>query len=62
MTSLINDAIFGIFLSVKNVQDSTYSYMAGGMQDESKADEAITASNDIIKRTKDLKQSGTEEN
>ena len=61
MTSLINDAIFGIFLSVKNVQDSTYSYMAGGMQDESKADEAITASNDIIKRTKDLKQSGTEE-
>lgn len=60
MTGLINDAIFGIFLSVKNVQDNTYAYMAGGMQEEEKADAAIDASNDIIQRTKDLKQSGTE--
>jgi len=60
MTGLINDAIFGIFLSVKNVQDNTYAYMAGGMQEEEKADAAIDASNDIIQRTKDLKQSGNE--
>jgi hypothetical protein len=62
MTGLINDAIFGIFLSVKNVQDNTYAYMAGGMQEEERADAAIDASNDIIQRTKDLKQSGQEEN
>ena len=60
MTGLINDAIFGIFLIVKNVQDNTYAYMAGGMQEEEKADAAIDASNDIIQRTKDLKQSGNE--
>jgi len=60
MTGLINDAIFGIFLSVKNVQDNTYAYMAGGMQEEERANAAIEASNDIIKRTKDLKQSGAE--
>ena len=62
MTGLINDAIFGIFLSVKNVQDNTYSYMAGGMQDETMADAAIDASNDIIERTTDLKQAGQEQN
>ena len=61
MTGLINDAIFGIFLSVKNVQDNTYSYMAGGMQDETMADAAIDASNDIIERTTDLKQAGQEQ-
>ncbi|HBQ59726.1 MAG TPA: hypothetical protein DD671_08905 [Balneolaceae bacterium] len=55
MTGLINDAIFGIFLSVKNVQESTYAYMAGGLQDESQADNAIAASNDIIAKTSDLK-------
>ena len=57
MTSLINDAIFGIFLNVKEVQESTYAYMAGGMTDETEADAAIDASNDIISKTKDLKQS-----
>ena len=61
MTGLINDAIFGIFLSVKNVQDNTYAYMAGGMQDETMAQAAIDASNDIIERTTDLKQAGQEE-
>ena len=61
MTGLINDAIFGIFLSVKNVQDNTYAYMAGGMQEEEKANAAIDASNDIIQRTTDLKQAGQEE-
>lgn len=55
MTGLINDAIFGIFLSVKDVQESTYAYMAGGLQDEEQADNAISASNDIIEKTTDLK-------
>ncbi len=61
MTGLINDAIFGIFLSVKAVQDNTYAFMAGGMREEAKADAAIEASNDIIEKTTDLKLSGQEE-
>lgn len=61
MTGLINDAIFGIFLSVKAVQDNTYAFMAGGMQEEDKADAAIEASNDIIEKTTDLKSSGQQE-
>lgn len=60
MTGLINDAIFGIFLSVKNVQENTYAYMAGGMTEEPRADAAIDASNDIIKKTRDLKSSKEE--
>ena len=61
MTGLINEAIFGIFLSVKEVQENTYSFMAGGMQDESKANAAIDASEAIIEKTTDLKQAGEEE-
>ena len=58
MTGLINDAIFGIFLNVKEVQENTYSFMAGGLQDESKANAAIDASENIIEKTTDLKPSG----
>ena len=61
MTSLINEAIFGLFLSVKNVHDNTYSFMAGGLQDTGKADDAIAASNEIIEKTTDLKQVSPEE-
>ena len=61
MTGLINEAIFGLFLSVKNVHDNTYSFMAGGLQDNDKADDAIAASNEIIEKTTDLKQVTPEE-
>ena len=62
MTSLLNEAIFGMFVSIKEVQENSYSFMAGGLQEEEKADEAIRASNDIIQKTRDLKQAGDEEN
>lgn len=62
MTGLLNEAIFGMFVSIKEVQENSYSFMAGGLQEEEKADEAIRASNDIIQKTRDLKQAGEQEN
>lgn len=55
MTSVLNDAIFDIFLSVKSIQDNAYSYVAGGMQEDEKADAAITASSQVISKTVELK-------
>lgn len=57
MTSILNESIFDIFMNVKNVQDNTYAYIAGGMKEDSKADEAITASSAIISKTMELKTS-----
>lgn len=55
MTSVLNEAIFDIFLSVKKIQDSTYSYVAGGLEEDQKANEAITASSNVISKTMELK-------
>tara|TARA_R100001510_G_C7645846_1_gene203168 strand:- start:98 stop:1918 length:1821 start_codon:yes stop_codon:yes gene_type:complete len=55
MTSVLNEAIFDIFLSVKSIQDNAYSYVAGGMQEDQKADAAITASSQVISKTMELK-------
>ena len=55
MTSILNNAIFDIFLSVKSIQENTYSYVAGGMQEDQKADAAITASSQVISKTVELK-------
>ncbi|OUW02984.1 MAG: hypothetical protein CBD16_03690, partial [Betaproteobacteria bacterium TMED156] len=55
MTSVLNNAIFDIFLSVKSIQDNTYGYVAGGMQEDEKANEAITASSNVISKTMELK-------
>ena len=57
MTSVLNSAIFDIFLSVKSIQENTYSYVAGGMQEDDKANEAITASSNVISKTMELKSS-----
>jgi hypothetical protein len=55
MTSVLNEAIFDIFISVKSIQDNTYGYVAGGMQEDQKANEAITASSNVISKTMELK-------
>lgn len=57
MTSVLNNAIFDIFLSVKSIQDNTYAYVAGGMQEDAHANEAITASSNVISKTMELKSS-----
>ena len=61
MTGLLNEAIFGMFVSIKEVQENSYAFMAGGLQEEEKADEAIRASNDIIEKTRDLKTSAADQ-
>jgi len=55
MTSVLNNAIFDIFLSVKAIQDNTYGYVAGGMEEDEKANQAITASSNVISKTMELK-------
>ena len=57
VTGLLNESLFDIFVNVKAIQDNTYAYMAGGMQDGKKADEAIMASTNVISKTTELKSS-----
>ena len=46
--------MFDIFVNVKTIQDNTYAYIAGGMADDEKANEAITASTNVISKTEEL--------
>jgi len=55
MTKELNDAIFSIFQSVKDVQEGSYAFMAGGLKDESEADRAIAAADSISTETEELK-------
>jgi len=55
MTSVLNEAIFDIFLSVKAIQDNTYAYVAGGMREDDKAENAINASTEVISKTTELR-------
>ena len=55
VTKLLNESLFDIFVNVKAIQDNTYAYMAGGMQQSGLADEAITASANVISKTTELK-------
>jgi len=55
MTRELNESIFDIFTNVKSVQENTYSYMAGGLQDDTKAEESIAASNRIAAKTEELR-------
>ena len=54
VTGLLNQSLFDIFVNVKAIQDNTYAYVAGGMQDNEKANEAITASSNVISKTVEL--------
>lgn len=57
MTKELNEAIFDIFVSVKDVQEGTYAYVAGGLSDEvdHEAQKAIKASNKIASKTEELR-------
>ena len=57
MTKELNEAIFDIFMSVKEVQEGTYAYVAGGLSDEvdHEAQKAIKASNKIAYKTEELR-------
>ena len=55
VTKLLNESLFDIFVNVKAIQDNTYAYMAGGMQQSALADEAINASTNVISKTEEFK-------
>lgn len=57
MTRELNEAIFDIFMSVKDVQEGSYAYVAGGLSDEvdHEAQKAIKASNKIAYKTEELR-------
>jgi len=55
MTKELNESIFEIFTNVKAVQDNTYAFMAGGLQDDEKAEASIKASNAIAYKTEELR-------
>lgn len=55
MTQDLNEAIFDIFTNVKIIQDNTYGFMAGGLQDDEKAKASIKASNAIAYKTEELR-------
>ena len=57
MTKELNEAIFDIFISVKEVQEGSYAYVAGGLSDEvdHEAQKAIKASNKIVSKTEELR-------
>ena len=54
ITTELNQTIFALFQSVKAIQEGTYAFMAGGLQDDTQAQKAITASNDVAARTEEL--------
>ena len=55
MTTELNESIFEIFTNVKAIQDNTYGFMAGGLQDDEKAKASIKASNAIAYKTEELR-------
>jgi len=54
VTGILNESLFDIFVNVKSIQDNTYAYIAGGMSEDAKAEEAITASTNVISKTEEL--------
>jgi len=54
VTGLLNESLFDIFVNVKSIQDNTYAYIAGGMQKDEQAEEAIKASTNVISKTEEL--------
>ena len=59
ITTELNQTIFQLFQSVKMIQEGTYAFMAGGLQDDAEAQKAITASNDVAAKTTELAPGAT---
>jgi len=55
MTEELNSSIFSIFQSVKTIQEGTYAFMAGGLQDDEQAELAIDASKEVEGKVQDLR-------
>jgi hypothetical protein len=55
LTAELNGSIFEIFTNVKTVQDSTYGFIASGLEDDAAAERGIKASNAIGDKTEELR-------
>lgn len=55
MTRELNEAIFDIFVAVKEIQEGSYSYIAGGLVEDEQAQKAINASNRVSEKTEELR-------
>ena len=55
MTRELNEAIFDIFVSVREIQEGSYSYIAGGLAEDEQAQKAINASNRVSEKTEELR-------
>ena len=60
MTEELNRSIFTIFQSVKVIQEGTYAFMAGGLQDDNEADRAIAASREVEGKVAELRPEESE--
>ena len=55
LTEELNQGIFQIFQSVKMIQEGSYAFMAGGLQDDAQAEKAINASREVEAKTQELR-------
>ena len=55
LTEELNQSIFSIFQSVKEIQEGTYAFMAGGLADDSEAEKAIRASRNVEEKTQEIR-------
>jgi hypothetical protein len=60
MTEELNRSIFTIFQSVKVIQEGTYAFMAGGLQDDNEAERAIAASREVEGKVTELRPEESE--
>ena len=60
MTEELNRSIFTIFQSVKVIQEGTYAFMAGGLQDDNEAERAIAASREVEGKVAELRPEESE--
>ena len=52
---MLNEEIFSVFTSLKNLSDNLNGFFAGGLTDDKKAATAIESAQDIEKKTTELK-------
>ena len=55
LTAELNGAWTSIFQSVKEIQEGTYAFMAGGLADDSEAEKAIKASRNVEEKTQEIR-------
>ena len=55
VSEMLNEEIFSVFTSLKNLSDNLNGFFAGGLTDDKKAATAIESAQDIEKKTTELK-------